>query len=44
MTTFTLGTKPPHIDHVRTFADTEDGESTVPFSEKCTHSSDYQMS
>lgn len=26
MTTFTLGTKPPHIDHVRTFPDTEDGE------------------
>ncbi|GJN90164.1 hypothetical protein Rhopal_003163-T1 [Rhodotorula paludigena] len=24
MTTFTLGTKPPHIDHVRTFPDTED--------------------
>ncbi|KDE05686.1 hypothetical protein MVLG_03920 [Microbotryum lychnidis-dioicae p1A1 Lamole] len=24
MTTFTLGTKPPNIDHVRTFADTED--------------------
>ncbi|SCV70224.1 BQ2448_1618 [Microbotryum intermedium] len=24
MTTFTLGTKPPNIDHVRTFADTEE--------------------
>ncbi|GAA6062071.1 hypothetical protein JCM10212_003569 [Sporobolomyces blumeae] len=24
MTTFTLGTKPPHLDHVKTFADTED--------------------
>ncbi|GAA5961362.1 hypothetical protein JCM21900_006679 [Sporobolomyces salmonicolor] len=24
MTTFTLGTKPPHIDHVQTFPDTED--------------------
>jgi len=24
MTTFTLGTKPPHIDHVRTFAETDD--------------------
>lgn len=24
MTTFTLGTKPPRIDHVRTFPDTED--------------------
>ncbi|GAA5987383.1 hypothetical protein JCM10908_001933 [Rhodotorula pacifica] len=24
MTTFTLGTKPPHIDHVKTFPDTED--------------------
>lgn len=24
MTTFTLGTKPPHIDHVRTFADTDE--------------------
>lgn len=24
MTTFTLGTKPPHIDHVRTFPDTEE--------------------
>ncbi|GAA5958373.1 hypothetical protein JCM3765_004810 [Sporobolomyces pararoseus] len=24
MTTFTLGTKPPHLDHVRTFPDTED--------------------
>lgn len=26
MTTFTLGTKPPHIDHVRTFAETDEGE------------------
>ncbi|GAA6043375.1 hypothetical protein JCM8097_005289 [Rhodosporidiobolus ruineniae] len=26
MTTFTLGTKPPHIDHVQTFADTPDDE------------------
>ncbi|TNY17332.1 C2 domain-containing protein [Rhodotorula diobovata] len=24
LTTFTLGTKPPHIDHVKTFPDTED--------------------
>ncbi|GAA5871970.1 hypothetical protein JCM16303_000930 [Sporobolomyces ruberrimus] len=24
VTTFTLGTKPPHLDHVRTFPDTED--------------------
>lgn len=29
MTTFTLGTKPPHIDHVRTFADTDEGEFEV---------------
>lgn len=26
MTTFTLGTKPPHIDHVRTFAETDEGK------------------
>lgn len=31
LTTFTLGTKPPHIDHVKTFPDTEDG-ALVSFS------------
>lgn len=30
LTDFTLGSKPPRIDHVRTYADTADGKFFLP--------------